>query len=669
MSVTPAWAQTSPTFEEVVVTASRGAQSIFDSPKSISVIDSQMLDRSTAYSVADLLRDVPGVQVTDSGQPGLKRIRLRGEESRRTAILVNSQELTDHREVGTPLTLHPAMVERIEVIRGSGSVLYGSRALSGVVNFLTRKGGTAPLQATVSASYDSATTGHSAFGSVFGNVKGFEYRLAYAESDHDERNTPQGEIQNTAFDNSNAYIYLGKGFGDQRLDYTYEDFESSSDIFVEEEVRTSFPLTDFYLETPQRDRERHALAYDWDAEIDWLDRLQFNGFYQLGDRRFLNRTDTIWYEREVDNESELTTWGGLTQLDAQPVGDHRFIAGLQYLDDSVDQSRRVDTFSWTPSTPTGLEVIDDKAKIETWAWFAQDEWSLRDRTTLTVGLRQYFVDAELEASNRESLVPGKLDEDDELIGALGLVFEARDDLHLRANIAQGYVYPSLMQLATGAYAGSSFVNPNPDLDPETSVNYELGMRLQRPRLTLDVTAFYSESEDYIHHLACTEADNCPGSRDRRYRNIGESRAHGLEVFGQYTHELGFVPYLNITWIKRKNEYETFSTWDSGVPDFAGRAGARWEGRLGKLTQVWSDLFLRGESASELTEPGTHRTVVEDRSSWWSLNLAAGTSLGDSGQYQVALELHNLTDETYVTSGENLYAPERSASIKLTMDWR
>ena len=153
--------------EELVVTASRYEQRVFDSPASLSVLNEEALDQSTAYALADLLRDLPGVQVTDSGQPGLKRIRVRGEESRRTAILINSQEVTDHHEVGTPLTLHPAMVERVEVLRGSGAVLYGSRALSGVVNFITRKGGTQPLQFTLSGGYDSA---QNAFGQVHANV-------------------------------------------------------------------------------------------------------------------------------------------------------------------------------------------------------------------------------------------------------------------------------------------------------------------------------------------------------------------------------------------------------------------------------------------------------------------------------------------------------------------
>ncbi|MFZ1834077.1 MAG: TonB-dependent receptor plug domain-containing protein, partial [Pseudomonadales bacterium] len=87
--------------EEVVVTGRRAPQIVMDSSASISVITETQLARSTASGLADVMRDVPGVQVTDAGQPGLKRIRIRGEESRRTAILIDGQEITDHWEVGT----------------------------------------------------------------------------------------------------------------------------------------------------------------------------------------------------------------------------------------------------------------------------------------------------------------------------------------------------------------------------------------------------------------------------------------------------------------------------------------------------------------------------------------------------------------------------------------
>ena len=671
-SAITAASDTTPTgdaLEELVVTASRNQQRVFDSPATLSVITQQELDRAIAPTLAEMLRDVAGVQITDSGQPGQSRVRIRGEESRRTAILINSQEVTDHYEIGTPLSLHPEMVQRIEVVRGSGAVLYGSRALSGVVNFLTRKGGTQPLQATVSGGYDSATEGYSGFASLFGNVQGLEYRLAWAESDHDDRSTPEGSMENTSYDNESLYLFTGKNFGDHRLEYTYEDYQSSSHTFVEEEVKSTFPLTDFYLETPKRDRKKHGLFYYWTIDNNWAKDLVANAYHQESDRHFYTRTETVWYERDINSNSDLTTDGALMQLNFQPMGNHQLLAGIQYLNDDVDQTRHVDTFAWAPPTPSGIQIIRDKASIETWAGFVQDQWEINDRLTLTAGLRQYFVDGDLKYSDREGLSPGSLDDDNELIGALGMVWEYSDDVRLRVNVAEGYVYPSLMQLATGAYAGSQFVNPDPNLKPETSINYEVGMRMQKNALVLDATAFYTESDDYIHHQPCAEVDNCPGSRDRRYLNIGESRAHGVELYLAYLNgPWGLQPYTNLTWMKRRNEFEEFSTWDSGIPSLSGRVGVRWEGALAAVPALWTDIYLRGESSSDLEEPGTVRSVLDDKDSWLTANISTGINFGSDQQYQVALNLLNLNNESYIASTENLYGAERSVAMKLTLNW-
>lgn len=656
--------------EEVVVIASRTRQRILDSPASLTVINEQELARATVPSLAELMRDVPGIQVTDSGQPGQGRIRIRGEESRRTAILVNSQEVTDHYEVGTPLSLNPAMVERIEVMRGSGSVLYGSQALSGVVNFITRKGGTEPLQATVEGGYDSATEGYNSFASIYGDLEGFEYRLAGAKSDHDDRSTPAGIMDNTAYDNDSVYLYAGRGFGEQRLEYTYEKYQSSSHVYVEEEVKTTYPLTDFYVESPRRDRDKHGVFYDWDVENNWLQRVSANAFQQQNDRHFYTYTETVWYSRDINSYSTLDTDGALVQLDLQPLGGHKLIAGLQYLKDDVDQTRHVDTLSWTPSiAPTGIDVIRDKATIETWAMFAQDQWEISDRLSLTAGLRQYYVDGQLDYTDRASLTPGKLDSDEKLIGALGLVWGLSDDVRLRANVSQGYVYPSLTQLATGAYAGSNFVNPDAGLNPEVSVNYDLGLRLQGSYLTVDATAFYTTSDDYIHHLPCTAEDNCPGPRDRLYQNVGKSNAHGVEIFMAYAGiPGGLEPYTSLTWMKRKIEYEQFSTWNTAVPDFSGRLGVKWQGAIMSVPNLWTDFYLRGESSSDLEEPGTVRDVLAEKSGWVTVNLSAGIDLGMQNQYRLSVDFFNLADEEYIPSTENLYGAERSMAMKLTLNW-
>ncbi|MFT5482929.1 MAG: hemoglobin/transferrin/lactoferrin receptor protein [Halieaceae bacterium] len=657
--------------EEVVVTAARREERVLDSPLSLSVINQDQLDRSTAVALADLLRDIPGVRVTDSGQPGMKRIRIRGEESRRTAILINSQEVTDHHEVGTPLTLHPSMVARVEMIRGSGAILYGSRALSGVVNFITKNGGDQPLEATFSHGYDGAADGTTSFVSIFGDLEGLEYRLAYSRSDYGLRNTPLGEVDNTAFDSSNIYLYLGKTVGAHSFDYHYEDYRSSSEIFVEEEVKTSYPLTDFYLDTPRRDRRKHSFAYSWELDSQYVDSFRANSYFQTSEREFYTRTETVWYERDIYSESELETRGALAQVNFARMGDHQLIGGIQYQIDRVDQGREVDTLSWTEIATSGTELIGDTAEIETWAWFLHDTWELTDRWVATLGLRQYHVSGELSSSDRESLDVGHLGGDNNLIAAFGAVWEYSDDMRLRLNVGEGYVYPSLMQLATGAYAGSRFVNPNIELKPETSLNYELGVRVQKASLTLDAAIFASESDDYIHHLPCIETDYCPGRRDRLYQNVGKSAAHGLEVYLAYTgSKSALKPYLNLTWIERRNTYAEFSTWDSGTASFSAQTGVRWEGSSATwgLHDAWIDMFARGESASSLKEPGSSRAVLEDKVGWGTINLAAGFDFGNEDEFSIALELHNLGDKTYVSSMENLHGIGRSVSAKFTADW-
>jgi len=358
------------------------------------------------------------------------------------------------------------------------------------------------------------------------------------------------------------------------------------------------------------------------------------------------------------------------QLNLQPLGNHQLIAGLQYLNDEVDQTRHVDTFSWVPPVaPSGIEIVEDRASIETWAWFVQDQWQVNDKLALTAGLRQYFVEGDLEYTDRDSLNAGSLNDDDEVIGSLGLVWEQSDDIRLRASISQGYVYPSLLQLATGAYAGSSFVNPDPDLKPETSVNYEVGMRLQRGGLVMDATAFYSESEDYIHHQPCVAEDNCPGSRDRIYLNIGESRAHGIELYLAYSGgPWGLQPYANLTWMERRNEFDDFATWETGIPALSGRTGVRWQGSLASASALWADFYLRGESGSDVEEPGSIRDELDEKDSWVTVNVATGIDFGAQRQYQLALEFVNLSDKSYIASTENLYGVERSIAAKFTANW-
>ena len=163
------------------------------------------------------------------------------------------------------------------------------------------------------------------------------------------------------------------------------------------------------------------------------------------------------------------------QLDWQLGMDHYLITGIQYNRDRVEQSRHreVRTNLGAPS----FEDVDDRSSMTTWAFFMQDEWDLAENWDLTAGLRSYMVDGGLEATTREDLPTGDRD-DDHVIGSVALLYSGFDSTTLRATFSQGYLYPSLSQLAMGAYAGSRYVNPSLELDPETSDTFELGIRHQ-----------------------------------------------------------------------------------------------------------------------------------------------------------------------------------------------
>ena len=126
------------TTENVKVTASRVEQELMDVNMSVSVITAEDIAKSDARTVGDLLKDVPGVRINNDGGQGMKRIKVRGEDTFRTLVMIDGQKIAEHKSMsGSPMLIDPAMIERIEVIKGPASVLYGSDAIGGAENIIT----------------------------------------------------------------------------------------------------------------------------------------------------------------------------------------------------------------------------------------------------------------------------------------------------------------------------------------------------------------------------------------------------------------------------------------------------------------------------------------------------------------------------------------------------
>jgi hemoglobin/transferrin/lactoferrin receptor protein len=658
----------------LVVTPTRRPEDIRQVPAATTVVTEEQLTKHGVDGLAEALRDVPGVEVVDAGQPGQKRIRVRGEDSRRVAILVDGQEFFDPRDVGTPLLLAPEMVERIEVVRGTGSVLHGARAIGGVVNFITKKGGYHPLQGSISTTLDSATEGIQQYASLYGGKDGYSYRLSGLVADHDNRQTPAGEIDNTSFKNDSWSAYLAKEVDNHRVAVSFEDFHSSSEVYVAPEVAHTPPFLDFRIDVPERDRTKTAVFYDGEDLSETVKLLHVDAYYQKSEREFNTFSDTSVTVADtpiVSSTSILTsslnnTVGANAQLTLQPNDSHSVIVGLEFANDELDQQR---TRNVTRSSiPGATELTFESANQFSIEPFVQDEWTVMPDWVFTAGARGYFIDSSLEHTTR----PGQLADsvsDEHLVGAAGLKYVGLEDTTFWGSWSQGYVFPSLNNLATGAFAGPDYVNPNMDLDPETANTFELGSRVENKSFAGEVAVFYTEAKDYINHSLCSAVStSCimpTGARDRVYVNIDEARTFGVELAGRLRGDI-VTPYFSATWLRRRfDDSARGKTYDTGIPDVFGRLGVEFFKEVSGDADFWVDAYLRG--ASEADERNS-RGVIEHTPGWVTTNVAFVSALGEKKQYQLSLELLNLGDKSYYTATESVLSPERSAVLKFAANF-
>ncbi len=650
--------------EEIVVTATRSKKLLQNTPYSVSVITQDKLAFQPVDQVAELLRDVPGVNVSDAGQAGQLRIRIRGEEARRMAMLVDGQEFGDHREVGVPILIDPGEIERIELVRGPASVLYGPKALGGVVNIITRAPTEQAFSGRMSSSFDSATNGVRLTGAVGGANKAFNWRLGYTTNNQNDRETPAGRLENTSYDSDSFSLALGKVMDQSEVKFRYEDFNSSSEVFVEPAVRFQPPFVDFALDVPRRDRRKIAISYKIMPTMAAVDSVSIDMYRQVSNREFnsfpsLSFVPGVRTDVAILTDSELTSDGINVQANLV-VGDRQaLVTGMQYVSDQIDQLRvrEVTTNGLPVSRSTGI----DKASLSTLAFYVQDDIALNESWSLIGGMRYYLVDGQLDQSDRFTDLPTF--DDSKLVKSIALTYMPDGGLTWRLNYSDGYIYPSLLNLAMGAFAGSRYINPTADLKPETSRTMEFGVRLDRGWFFLDAGIFATRANNYIDHLFCAPEDGCLGPRDKVYRNVGKANSQGVELVGSMS--LGeSTAYTNLTWLKRKKEYEGVSTYRSGIPELSGIVGWRvpmsWRGNSLEL-----DTFIRFSSSSdELFVAG--RTLQEESHAGWG-TLNANINFATSSHYKVALQLVNLTDKQYSTSTENLFAPGRSVRLMLSAD--
>jgi len=496
LTAVPAVADESTTdLETVVITATRTPQPIDKTGSSITVITAEDIKVQQIDVVTDILAETPGLTVNRNGGTGqLTTISIRGAETGQSVVLIDGIRINDPSATDEGAILGDLLtsnIDRIEVLRGPQSTLYGSDAMGGVVNILTRRGGDTPFGGSASAEGGSFDTWH-LNAATNGTTDNIEYGAAVNWFDTggisaaDSRNgNPEADGYKNFGATFNTRAHFGEDWSiDLRGYYTHghDDFDDN------------FPPPLFQI-ADSAANNTNALFAGYAGVNANFGMLQ-NRIALIATRGtrdyFDSASDTVHLNYDYEGSAARLEYQGTVDFNA----DNQLTFGAE----TEERSFRNDNFGYFTFFSPPVQLGHDRIS----SGYAQMQTTLFDQLTLTGGLRY--------------------DDDQEFGGHASLKFASAWnipgwDTTLRANYGDGFKAPSLYELY------SLYKNPFHDLKPETAKGWEVGAdhTLLDGRVLASLTYFERRTHNQIDFVSTFTPPY------GYYENLVRTRAAGLEA--------------------------------------------------------------------------------------------------------------------------------------------
>lgn len=602
---------TAPAFsatEELIVTGSYNPVTNEQLSSSVSIINQAQLLQLSSNNVVDALRQIPSLWVEEQGGPGgITSIALRGAEANHTLVLLDGVQLNDPTNTrGGAFDLNSInieSIERIEIIRGAQSAVYGSDALAGVIHIITKTPGkaTTTLNASI-GSDDYASTGISTAGKM--NNLGYAFSLQTKDAGEP---VPGSTAKNTEFSSR-----LNWQQDNHTLNFNYRYFDGERTSFPEQSGGPEFATS--------RDLDNSDYK-DQSAGLSWV--VQANNFWQ-------SKVSGSWYQRDEDLTSP-----GILPFDAVPPNGS-----------VVDFNRT--TFSWINTLGNqqkvwaniGVETKKEDGSSEGYL-FAPDVYPInfaldRQIDSAFINLNAYATEALLiQASMRRDDAEGIAANDS---GQAGVRLTITEHWNWFANYGEGFKLPSFFAL------GHPLVG-NLELQPETVITRDTGFEFNANTVSARISYFEHNYRNLIDFDAV------------EFKNVNRAR---VETSGAES-EVNWQALQNLT-LRAHASYTDIDMVSSdshllGRPQVTYGTSIHyalndsWQFNVNYLRVDERFAVTRYAGADDEQILGAYDRV--DASAQWQINQLT----------QVGLSLENLTDENYYT---DIGFPAAGTSAKLNL---
>lgn len=656
---------------EVLITAIGDDRSIFKTPFSTQQIDSNQLFERSYRTLPQALRDVPGVMVQETAV-GQGSPYIRGFTGRQTLLLVDGVRVNNSVFRSGPNqywnTVDAFSLDRLEVVKGPSSVLYGSDAVGGTVQAFTRDpfgygegtnvAGRAVFRfASAERSFQQRAKVSATHDQAFGLLAGFTSKL-FGDLD-----IGGGVQQETSYDEHDA---------DFKGEWWLSD--TTRLVALHQRVRqNNVPRTHktVFAEPFDGTTVGSELQRDLDQQRE-LTYLQLHAEELDG---FVNRFQSgVSYQRQSETRHrqragraddfqgfDVDTFGLFARAESDtPIGV--LIYGVEFYHDNVN--------SFSSSNPIQGPVADD-ATYDLIGVYIQDEIAIDDRLTVIIGgrLTHAAVDADSVADPATSTRFSLSDDWTSLVGSARAIYELiPDHLNVFGGVSQGFRAPNLSDLTRFDTARTDeFEIPAPGLDPEFYTSFEVGAKGRNENSAVEVTYYYTLIDDMILRVPTGVVDDSGTPLDPSddlfevtKDNVGDGYVYGIEFAASQRVCNNFTVFGNLTFTE--GEVSTFPTsapieadeyLDRTMP-LTGQVGVRWDD---PDDAFWAEGLVRmaadADRLSTRDAADTSRIPPGGTPGYAVLDLYAGGEINHNTNFRVGIE--NVFDENYRVhgSGQNM----------------